>query len=157
MKIKLICAGKTSDSYIIEGIEKYTKRLKHYTSFEIIEIPEVKGFNTKGKDVLKEEEAKLFLAKIDKNDYLILLDENGKHKTSMEFADSIQNKMNRSISSIVFLVGGPFGFSQTMYDRADEKMSLSKMTFSHQMIRLFFIEQLYRSFSILRGEKYHHE
>jgi 23S rRNA (pseudouridine1915-N3)-methyltransferase len=157
MKIKLICAGKTSDSYIVEGIEKYAKRLKHYTSFELIEIPEVKGFNTKGKDVLKEEEAKLFLAKIDKNDYLILLDENGKHKTSVEFAGSIQNKMNRSISSIVFLVGGPFGFSQTMYDRADEKMSLSKMTFSHQMIRLFFIEQLYRSFSILRGEKYHHE
>jgi len=157
MKIKLICAGKTTDSYILEGIEKYTKRLKHYTIFEIIELPEIKGSNTKSKEVLKEEETKLFLSKIDKNDYLILLDENGKQFSSVEFADALQHKMNRSISSIVFVVGGPFGFSQTMYNMASEKLSFSKMTFSHQMIRLFFTEQLYRAFSILRGEKYHHE
>lgn len=157
MKIKLICAGKTTDSYIIEGIDKYIKRLKHYTTFEIIEIPEIKGSNTKSKEVMKEEETKLFLSKIDKNDYVILLDENGKHQSSVEFAESLQNKLNRSISSMVFVVGGPFGFSQAMYNMANEKLSLSKMTFSHQMIRLFFTEQLYRAFSILRGEKYHHE
>lgn len=157
MKIKCICAGKTTDSYIIEGIEKFTKRLKHYASFELIEIPEVKGSNNKGKDFQKDEESKLFISKIDKNDFVVLLDEKGKQFTSRDFADSLQNKMNRSISSISFIIGGPFGFNQTMYELAQEKISLSKMTFSHQMVRLFFVEQLYRAFSIINGQKYHHD
>lgn len=157
MKVKCICAGKTTDSYIIEGIQKFSKRLKHYTSFELIEIPEIKGSNNKGKEYQKDEESRLFLNKIDKNDYVVLLDEKGKQFTSREFANSLQNKMNRSISSISFIVGGPFGFNQTMYELAQEKISLSKMTFSHQMVRLFFVEQLYRAFSILHGQKYHHD
>lgn len=156
MKIRLICAGKTTDQYLIEGIERYCKRLKHYVSFELIELPEVKG-KSKTPETVKEEEGKIFLSKIDRNDYVILLDENGKLLTSVDFSESLQNKMNRSISSVVFIIGGPFGFSQSVYAVANEKLSLSKMTFSHQMIRLFFTEQLYRAFTILRGEKYHHD
>ncbi len=156
MKIRLICAGKTTDQYLIEGIDRYCKRLKHYVSFELIELPEVKG-KSKTPEAVKEEEGKIFLSKIDRNDYVILLDENGKLLTSVDFAESLQNKMNRSISSVAFIIGGPFGFSQSVYAIANEKLSLSKMTFSHQMIRLFFTEQVYRAFTILRGEKYHHE
>ncbi len=156
MKIRLICAGKTTDQYLIEGIDRYCKRLKHYISFELIELPEVKG-KSKTPEAVKEEEGKIFLSKIDRNDYVILLDENGKLLTSVDFAESLQNKMNRSISSVAFIIGGPFGFSQSVYAVANEKLSLSKMTFSHQMIRLFFTEQVYRAFTILRGEKYHHE
>lgn len=156
MKIKLLCAGKTTDPYIQEGIEKFEKRLKHYVPFELIEIPEVKGAG-KSAEKLKAEEAKLFLSKIDKTDFIILLDEKGKQYSSTEFAELMQNRMNRSIQTMVFIVGGPFGFSEELYEAANEKISLSKMTFSHQMVRLFFVEQLYRGFSILRGEKYHHE
>lgn len=156
MKIKLLCAGKTTDSYIKEGIEKFTKRLKHYVTFEILEIAEVKGAG-KTADKIKEEESKLFLSKIEKADHIVLLDEKGTQYSSLEFADMLQNRMNRSLQTLVFIIGGPFGFSEEIYRVANEKMALSRMTFSHQMIRLFFVEQLYRGFSILRGEKYHHE
>lgn len=156
MKIKLICAGKTTDQYLTDGIERYCKRLRHYINFEMIELPEVKG-KSKTPEIVKEEEGKIFLSKIDRNDYIVLLDEHGKLQSSVDFAESLQAKMNRSISSVVFIIGGPFGFSQSVYTAANEKLSLSKMTFSHQMIRLFFTEQLYRAFTILRGEKYHHE
>lgn len=156
MKIKLLCAGKTTDSYIKEGIEKFTKRLKHYVTFEIFEIAEVKGAG-KTTDKIKEEESKLFLSKIEKADHIVLLDEKGTEYSSLEFADMLQNRMNRSLQTLVFIIGGPFGFSEEIYRIANEKMALSRMTFSHQMIRLFFVEQLYRGFSILRGEKYHHE
>ncbi len=155
MKIKLICAGKTTDPYLMEGIEKYCKRLKHYTRFELIELPEVKG-KTKPVEAVREEEGEVFLSRLDPGDYVILLDENGKSWTSVEFSESLQNKMNRSVASLVFIIGGPFGFSQSVYAIANDKLSLSKMTFSHQMVRLFFVEQLYRAFTILRGEKYHH-
>lgn len=155
MRIKLICIGKTTDDYLKDGIGKFCGRIKHYANLEIVEYPEIKGTG-KSAEKMKEEEGKLIMSKIDKSDYLILLDENGNHFTSVEFAQQLQNKMNRSLSSVVFLVGGPFGFSQEIYARANEKISLSKMTFSHQMVRLVFVEQLYRAFTILKGEKYHH-
>lgn len=156
MKIKLIVIGKTDESFIIEGIDKYVKRLKHYVSFEIITIPDVKQGSKQNIEKQKEEEGKLILQKAE-NDYLVLLDENGKHYTSEEFSGFLQKKMNSGIQSLTFVVGGPFGFSDEIYSLAKEKLSLSKMTFSHQMIRLFFVEQLYRGFTIIKGEKYHHK
>jgi len=155
MKIKLICAGKTNEPYLSEGIAAYVKRLGHYIPFELIELPEIKAAG-KTNEKLKEEESKAFLAKISNTDYLILLDENGKSLTSVGFSNFLQNKMNRSVQSLVFLAGGPFGFSKELYARSNEKIALSPMTFSHQMVRLFFVEQLYRGFTILKGEKYHH-
>jgi 23S rRNA (pseudouridine1915-N3)-methyltransferase len=156
MKIKLIVIGKTDESFLIEGIEKYTKRLKHYVSFELIVLPDVKQGSKQIIEKQKEEEGKMILSKID-NDYLILLDENGKEFSSEDFAGFLQKKMNAGIQTLAFVVGGPFGFSEEMYSKAKEKVSLSKMTFSHQMIRLFFTEQLYRGFTIIKGEKYHHK
>jgi 23S rRNA (pseudouridine1915-N3)-methyltransferase len=157
MKIKLITIGKTDEKYLKEGIDKYLKRLKHYISFEIMELPDIKQGSKFLPEKLKEEEGKLFLSKIESNDYVILLDEHGKEYTSVEFSGLLQKKMNMGLSNLIFLIGGPFGFSEEIYQRASEKLSLSKMTFSHQMIRLFYTEQLYRAFTILKGEKYHHE
>jgi 23S rRNA (pseudouridine1915-N3)-methyltransferase len=156
MKIKLIVIGKTDESFLIEGIEKYTKRLKHYVPFEMIVLPDVKQGSKQIIEKQKEEEGKMILSKID-NDYLILLDENGKEFSSEDFAGFLQKKMNAGIQTLAFVVGGPFGFSEEMYSKAKEKVSLSKMPFSHQMIRLFFTEQLYRGFTIIKGEKYHHK
>jgi len=157
MKIKLIVIGKTEERYLAEGIEKYCNRIKHYASFEIIVLADVKQGGKLTTDKLKEEEAKIILNKIEQSDYLILLDEKGKEFTSIDFAAFIQKKLNAGSSSIIFVVGGAFGFSTAVYERANEKLSLSAMTFSHQMIRLLFTEQLYRAFTILKGEKYHHQ
>lgn len=154
MKVKLIAIGKTDDNYLNEGIQIYIERLKHYISFEIIIINDVKIGSKPNVAVQKEKEGKLFLSKFQSNDFVILLDEKGKSFTSVEYADFFQKRMNAS-QDVIFLIGGPFGFSQEIYDRANEKISLSKMTFSHQMVRLFFVEQLYRAFSIIKGEKYH--
>jgi len=156
MKVKLIVVGKTDEAYLNEGIGKYVDRLKHYIDFEIITIPDVKLGKKKNAVLQKEKEGELILSKINKSDFLILLDENGKEYSSIGFSELIQKRMNAS-TNFSFVVGGPFGFSKNVYSRANTKLSLSQMTLSHQMIRLFFVEQLYRACSILKGEKYHHE
>ncbi len=156
MRIKLILNGKTEDAYLLEGISIYEKRLKHYCSFEQVIIPSVKA-GGHIPDQIKEKEAELILKQIDNSDLLVLLDEKGKHLTSTDFADFIEKQQLASVKTLVFVVGGPFGFAESVYKRANYTLSLSKMTFSHQMIRLLFIEQLYRAYTIIKGEKYHHE
>jgi 23S rRNA (pseudouridine1915-N3)-methyltransferase len=157
MKILLLQIDKTQDSYIAEGIEIYTKRLKNYCSFEMVTINVPKAVRQRSYNEQKMEEAKLILAAILPEDQLVLLDEKGKEYSSVQFSNFIAQKQNASVKRLVFLIGGPFGFSETVYNRANFKISLSQMTFSHQMVRLFFVEQLYRAYSILKGEKYHHE
>ena len=157
MKIKLIVLGKTNAKYLLEGEKEYENRLKHYTKFEEIIIPDIKQTGKWSENELKKKEGQMVLAKLENSDHVILLDDKGKSYSSVEFANFLQQKMNRSLKSLVFVVGGAFGFSDEVYQRANSKLSLSKMTFSHQMVRLIFKEQLYRGFSILRGEKYHHE
>jgi 23S rRNA (pseudouridine1915-N3)-methyltransferase len=155
MKIKLITIGKTDESYLKEGIHKYMSRLKHYISFEMIELPDVKSRKKLNTTLQKEAEGKEIQKLISKSDFLVLLDENGKGLNSIDFSKYIQKRMNTGLD-ICFVIGGPFGFSKEIYERADHKIAISQLTFSHQMIRLFFVEQLYRSFTILKGEKYHH-
>ena len=157
MKILLLQIDKTQDSYIAEGIEIYTKRLKNYCAFEMVTINVPKAVRQRSHNEQKMEEAKLILAAILPEDQLVLLDEKGKEYSSVQFSNLIAQKQNASVKRLVFLIGGPFGFSETVYNRANFKISLSQMTFSHQMVRLFFVEQLYRAYSILKGEKYHHE
>lgn len=156
MKIGLIQIGSTVDSYLKTGVEEYIKRLKHYTSFDILEIKDLKNGSKLSREELKEKEGKEILGKIEKSDFVVVLDERGKQHTSEEFAKFIQNKMNQSCKRLVFVTGGAFGFSEEVYERADQRLGLSKMTFSHRMIRLLFVEQLYRAHTILRNEPYHH-
>lgn len=157
MKISLICIGKTDDKFIQEGIDKYLKRLKHYINFNLVVIPDVKNVKNMSQSQQMEKEAELFLKQISTGDMLVLLDERGKEFRSIEFADYLEHKMVTSVQHIVFLIGGPYGFADVIKSRASHSVSLSKMTFSHQMIRLFFVEQVYRAFSIMKGEPYHHE
>jgi 23S rRNA (pseudouridine1915-N3)-methyltransferase len=157
MKITFITVGKTEDAYLKEGIEKYVKRLKHYTRLTIVEMDELKNTKALTREQQKAKEAELILKKILPLDHLILLDENGMELSSTQFAAYIDKKALGSVSNMVFVVGGPYGFDQSVYERANDKLSLSAMTFSHQMVRLFFVEQLYRAFTILKGEPYHHE
>ena len=157
MKIKLVVVGKTNAKYLLEGEKEYEKRLKHYNKFEEIIIPEVKQAGKLSESELKKKEGQMILRQLKNIDHIILLDDKGKSFSSVEFANFLQQKMNSSLKSLVFVVGGAFGFSDEVYKRANSKLSLSKMTFSHQMVRLIFKEQLYRGFSILKGEKYHHE
>jgi 23S rRNA (pseudouridine1915-N3)-methyltransferase len=157
MKILLLQIDKTQDSYLTEGIEIYAKRLKNYCTFEIVTINVPKAVRQRTHNEQKQEEAKLILAVISPDDQLVLLDEKGKEYSSTEFSGFISQKQNASVKRLVFLIGGPFGFSDSIYKRANLKISLSQMTFSHQMVRLFFVEQLYRAYTILKGEKYHHE
>ena len=157
MKIKLIVVGKTNAKYLLEGENEYENRLKHYTKYEEIIISDVKQSGKLSENELKKKEGHLILGKLENIDHVILLDDKGKSHSSIEFANFLQQKMNSSLKSLVFVVGGAFGFSDEVYQRANSKLSLSKMTFSHQMVRLIFKEQLYRGFSILRGEQYHHE
>lgn len=157
MKITLIAIGKTDDSYILEGIDKYLKRLKHYIKFELFIIQDLKKTKNLSEDEQKAKESELFLKQISNSDYVVVLDERGIELSSMQFADFINKRMIASVPHLVFLIGGPYGFDQSIYERANHKLSLSKLTFSHQMIRLFFVEQIYRAFSILKGEPYHHE
>ncbi|MFZ4260736.1 23S rRNA (pseudouridine(1915)-N(3))-methyltransferase RlmH [Sphingobacterium sp. HJSM2_6] len=157
MKITLICIGKTDDKYIVEGIDVYLKRLKHYVNFTKIEIPDLKNSKNLSELQQKEREGQLILKQLSNQDYIILLDERGKEFSSIGFSGFLEKQMVSSVTSLVFIIGGPYGFSNELYERANLKISLSKMTFSHQMIRLFFIEQLYRAYSIMRGEPYHHE
>ena len=157
MKITFLVLGKTEDSYLKDGIEKYTKRLKHYIKFEMIEIPELKNTKNLSEDQQKSKEAELISKQINANDIIVLLDEKGQEYTSMQFSGFLNKKMLSSVQNLVFIVGGPYGFENSLLTLASEKLSLSKMTFSHQMVRLFFVEQLYRAFTILKGEPYHHE
>jgi len=157
MKITFLTVGKTEDAYLKDGIDKYVKRLKHYTKLELIDIPELKNTKALTEQQQKVKEAELILKKVTTLDHVILLDEKGMEFSSKQFAAYIDKKSISSTSSLIFVVGGPYGFDQSVYERANDKISLSKMTFSHQMIRLFFTEQLYRAFTIIKGEPYHHE
>jgi 23S rRNA (pseudouridine1915-N3)-methyltransferase len=157
MKITFLTVGKTEDAYLKDGIDKYVKRLKHYTKLEMLDLPELKNTKALTEQQQKTKEAELILKKISPLDHVILLDEKGIEFTSKQFAAYIDKKSISSTSSLVFVVGGPYGFDQSVYERANDKLSLSRMTFSHQMIRLFFTEQLYRAYTILKGEPYHHE
>lgn len=156
MKITLLCIGKTDESYLINGIDKYVKRLQYYTSFKLVVLPDVKKSKGMNTQVQKKKEAELLLKNITAADEVILLDENGKEYASLTFSAFLEKKMLHSSSNLVFIIGGPFGFDDAIYQRANAKIALSRMTFSHQMIRLFFVEQLYRSFTIMKNEPYHH-
>lgn len=156
MKIKLITIGKTNKSYFLEGEQEYLKRLSKYIQFEKTELPDVKNAKSLTELQLKTEEGKIILSKIDKTTLLVLLDENGKEFSSPSFAKWMREEMNRGHKSVTFVIGGAYGFSDDVYAQAKLKMSLSKMTFNHQMVRMFFIEQVYRAFTILNNEPYHH-
>ena len=157
MKIKLICIGKTGKDFLIAGEQEYLNRLKHYVSVERIEIPDIKNAKSLSIDQIKELEGKEILSKLQSGDQLILLDENGKLFSSTEFADFLQQKFNQGGKGLVFVIGGAYGFSGEVYEKSIFKISLSKMTFSHQMIRMIFFEQVYRAMTILKGEPYHHQ
>jgi len=154
VKVELWAIGKTSEKYLEEGIGIFEKRLKNYLPFSWVILPDVKLKTTDGA-LLKKEEGKLILSKLQSDDFLVLLDENGKQLTSMELAQWMERRLASSGRRLVFLVGGAFGFAPEVYARAQEQLSLSKMTFSHQMVRLFFLEQLYRAMTILKNEPYH--
>ncbi|HYG16441.1 MAG TPA: 23S rRNA (pseudouridine(1915)-N(3))-methyltransferase RlmH [Bacteroidia bacterium] len=155
MKIRLIWTGKTADAYLDKGIAIYQSRLKHYCRFDIQTLPDIKNAKSLSKEELKEREGKQLLDALAPQDILVLLDETGKTYTSPQLADFVQKLLNRG-GTIVFVIGGAYGFSQEVYNRADTKLSLSPLTFSHQMVRLIFAEQLYRAFTIMKGEPYHH-
>ncbi len=157
MNIKLIAVGKTDNLALQQLISSYEKRLSYYINFELQLLPDVKNSKSLSEEQQKVKEGELILSNVENSHTLILLDERGKEFTSIGFADELQKKMNTSIKQLTFVIGGPYGFSQAMYERANSKLSLSKLTFSHQMIRLFFLEQLYRAFTILRNEPYHHQ
>ena len=157
MQIKLLAIGKTDNKAIQNLIDDYSSRLGHYIRFELEVIPDLKQSKSLSESLQKEKEGELILKKLSSTDELILLDERGKTYSSLEFSDYLQKKMNSGIKQLVFLIGGPYCFSEAVYARANGKISLSKMTFSHQMIRPFVVEQLYRAMTILRNEPYHHE
>ena len=157
MKVSLLTMGKTDVGWVREGLELYVSRLSHYLQFSLKEIPELKKAASLTKEQIKEKEGGLLLGEIQPRDEVILLDEHGKELRSVEFASWIQDRLSRGGRDLVFVIGGAYGFSSKVYERADGKVSLSKMTFSHQMVRTIFAEQLYRAFTIIKGEPYHHE
>lgn len=156
MKITLIAIGKTDNRHLISLMEDYSKRLGHYVSFEMAIVPDIKNAKNLSEPLQKKAEGDEILKRISPADIFILLDENGKTYSSEKFSEFLQKKMNSGLKNLVFVIGGPYGFSEEIYARANGKLSLSSMTFSHQMVRLFFIEQVYRAFTILRNEPYHH-
>ena len=157
MKITLLTVGKTDVKWVREGLDIYSSRLVHYVPFSLVEIPELKNVSALSQEQIKGREGELILKHLKPADELVLLDEHGREFRSIEFADFIEGRMSRSSRDLVFVIGGAYGFSREVYSRADSKISLSKMTFSHQMVRTIFAEQLYRAFTIMRGEPYHHE
>ncbi|MES2485242.1 MAG: 23S rRNA (pseudouridine(1915)-N(3))-methyltransferase RlmH [Bacteroidota bacterium] len=157
MNIKLLAIGKTDNKDLQSLIDEYVKRLSFYIKFDLEIIPDIKNVKNLSEAQQKEKEGELILSKLTATDQLILLDENGKSFSSVSFSDELQKKMNSGVKTLVFVIGGPYGFSEQVYAKAQGKISLSDMTFSHQMVRLFFIEQLYRAFTILRNEPYHHQ
>jgi 23S rRNA (pseudouridine1915-N3)-methyltransferase len=156
MKIQILFTGKTRFPFIREGIEEYRKRLIHYADFQIKNLPDLKNTGSWPEKKIKSVEGRNLLKAIDPRDYLILLDEGGKQMDSLAFAGFLEKQAYGSSRTLLFVIGGAYGFSEEAYQRADMKMSLSKMTFSHQLVRLIFLEQLYRAFTIVRGEPYHH-
>lgn len=156
MQISLLAIGKTDNADLQSLINSYQKRLGHYVKFSFEVLPDIKNAKNFKEDQQKKKEGELILKKISTSDVLILLDEKGKEMNSINFASYLQKHMNSGIKNLVFVIGGPYGFSEEVYLRAQGKLALSKMTFSHQMVRLFFIEQLYRGFTILKNEPYHH-
>ena len=156
MRIKLLVVGKTTDSRIVSLIDDYQNRLKHYVPFSLEVLPELRNAKSLSEEQQKTAEGEMILKAVSAAEEMILLDEHGKEFRSIEFSEYLQKKMSAG-RDIVFIVGGPYGFSETVYARANGKISLSKMTFSHQMVRLFFVEQIYRAMTILRHEPYHHE
>ena len=157
MNIRLLTIGKTDNKALQTLIDDYTKRLSFYVKFDLEIIPDIKNVKNLSEAQQKEKEGELILSKITPTDHLILLDENGKTFSSVGFSDFLQKKMNAGTKTLVFVIGGPYGFSETVYQKAQGKVSLSEMTFSHQMVRLFVIEQIYRGFTISRNEPYHHQ
>ncbi len=157
MTIKLLTIGKTDDHALQTLIDTYSNRLVHYNRFELEIIPDLKNTKNLSVDQQKTSEGKLILDKLNPSDFVVLLDENGKQFSSEDFSGYIQKRLNSGMKQLIFIIGGPYGFSEEVYSRANGKLSLSKMTFSHQMVRLFFVEQLYRAFTILRNEPYHHK
>ena len=157
MKINLILVGKTNSNTFQGIIDDYSERIKHYTPFEVTVIPELKNTKSLTQEQQKKMEGDLILKLLQDSDYVVLLDEHGKELRSIEFATWMSKKQQSVSRRLVFIIGGPYGFSSDIYGRANEKLSLSKMTFSHQMVRMIFVEQLYRAFTIIKGEQYHHE
>lgn len=157
MKVALVLVGKTVNKHFINLIDEYAGRVKHYIGFDIITIPELRNTKNLSAEQQKQQEGELILKQLQPGDHVVLLDEHGKEYRSIEFSKYMENKMLTVSKRLVFIIGGPYGFSPDVYDKANEKLSLSKMTFSHQMIRLIFVEQLYRAMTIMRGEPYHHE
>ena len=156
MKTELLLVGKTVNKHFIAGINDYVERTNHYMPFNITVIPELKNTKALTEEQQKEREGDLILQKLQSSDTVVLLDEHGKELRSIEFADWLQRKQNTT-RRLIFIIGGPYGFSKAVYERANERLSLSKMTFSHQMVRLIFCEQIYRACTIIKGEPYHHE
>ncbi len=157
MTVQLVTVGKTDIRWVKEGLDVYTSRLKHYVPFTVTEIPELKKVQALSRDQIKEKEGELILKTVGPQDILILLDEHGHEYRSLEFADFLEKQLGSGAKNLVFVIGGAYGFSDAVYRQARYKLSLSRMTFSHQMVRTIFAEQLYRAFTILRGEPYHHE
>lgn len=157
MKIMLIVVSKTDVPYIQAGIDEYVGRLKHYCDFELVVVPALKGMGKATSEEVKEKEGEQILRQLAKADAVVLLDEHGKEYTSVGFAEMLQGQMNRGTRTLAFVIGGAYGFSREVYAAATQRMSLSQLTFNHQMVRLFFLEQLYRAHTILRHEKYHNE
>ncbi|MDX5478463.1 MAG: 23S rRNA (pseudouridine(1915)-N(3))-methyltransferase RlmH [Cyclobacteriaceae bacterium] len=157
MQIKLLAVGKTDHAALQSLIEEYVKRLGFYIKFDLEIIQDLKNTKSLREATQKDKEGEMILKKVQASDALILLDENGKQYSSEDFSDYIQMKMNSGLKQLIFVIGGPYGFSDAVYQRANGMVSLSKMTFSHQMVRLFFVEQLYRAFTIIRNEPYHHQ
>lgn len=157
MNIKLVVVGKTEEKYLREGIDIFEKRLKFYIPYEMVIIPSLKDPKNLSPQMVKDKEGELILKQVAKADKVVLFDEKGKEFRSMEYADFLQKNMNSGIKTLAFVVGGAFGFSDEVYNKADLKIAMSKMTFSHQMIRLMIVEQIYRAFTILKNEPYHNE
>lgn len=157
MKIVLLAIGKTDAGYFIEAINEYQKRLEHYIPFEIQTLADIKNTKNISSEQQKEKEGELIIKNLQAGDYLVLLDDKGKEYTSIQFANYMEKKTHTVSKRLIFVIGGPYGFSQSVYEKANEKLTLSRMTFSHQMVRLIFVEQLYRAMTILNNEPYHHE
>ena len=157
MRLTLLTVGKTDIPWVREGLEMYISRLGHYVPFSLREIPELKGVSALSRDQIRKKEGELILDQVRPSDEVILLDEHGREYRSVEFAAWLERRLAASGRDLVFVIGGAYGFSEAVYARADGKLSLSKMTWSHQLVRTIFAEQLYRAFTILRGEPYHHE
>lgn len=157
MKTCLLVIGKTDAAYVREGIDEYEKRLRRYIPYEMKVLPDVKNAKNMGESLQKEKEGEMILEQLQVTDLVVLLDEKGRQYTSVEFSDFLAQKMLGGVKRLVFVIGGPYGFSEAVYRRANDKLSLSRMTFSHQMVRMIFAEQVYRAMTILKGEPYHHE